>query len=632
MNLYNILALITIIIIIYSCSCYMNYKEGMTAQTQYNQQDKMLKYKEDYWKNRVFANVAEGSDESKFVKVPDFEDDDKSKLKDDSVGAFMKPSDVDKEVEKCKILDSTKNCAYLKGSNCGYCHSNKKFMYGNNAGPLTNTCPGGKASWVGPKDKRGVDWACQKMKDQETCKSVKNCGGSTGVASICAWCPSTQSGMVSEKNSTGGYIPKYKDDKCDFKGKFKDAKTKKLKETSLININDCAAFKQMYPCMGPNWATGPHTQACIQKKWNEAGCSGEPNARVARSGLNAPKISKWWNSHGHGAMLDNMKSMRIKQSSNEYETAKKYTKACSDIAINPCQDRFNERPFECDKQIYENSGCKKSGKLNPDSNEPWAIDLINPFFKYKKENNRNSGELRSLTNSVNDFKSKADYHTRNLKADYGKTIKYTLSCGGRVPKAPWKKPCWKDFTNMMIYITGVQLPRADELDLTNANNVLRDPKWTELKNSNILSDTNQFPRLYKGKIIRKLTYNLPDFPYWNFLTKIIPYLKKQNWSTGISWYADFIPEMIKVPGVIRVGTDRYAKKRGHLYKNGYDELWFSEHTIFHRIVSGYGFQTIKYKGITYTRLLQSRYKAKAGEYNMDYGFPFGQFFIASKSS
>ena len=29
MNLYNILALITIIIIIYSCSCFMNYKEGM---------------------------------------------------------------------------------------------------------------------------------------------------------------------------------------------------------------------------------------------------------------------------------------------------------------------------------------------------------------------------------------------------------------------------------------------------------------------------------------------------------------------------------------------------------------------------------------------------------------------------
>jgi len=630
MNLY-ILALV-ILVLGYSCSCLLKNKEGLDVKANFNDQDKMLKHQNKYWKNRVFSNVAEGSDESKFVKVPDFEDNNKSKLKKNTVGAFMKKSEVDKEVEKCKIIDSTQNCTYLKGTNCGYCHSNKKFMYGNNQGPLTNACPGGKASWVGPKDKRGVDWVCQKLKDQQTCKEVKNCGGSTGVASICAWCPSTQSGMVSKKNSKDGYIPKYDDDKCAFTGKFKDSKTKKMKETSLIHINDCAAFKQMYPCMGPNWATGPHTQACIQKKWNEAGCSGEPNARVARSGLNAPKISKWWNTHGHGAMLDNMKSVRIKQSSDDYDKAKMYTKACTDIDINPCQNRFKVRPGDCEKQIYKNSGCKKAGKLNPEINEPWSIDLINPFGKYLRKNNRTSGELTKLTNDVNNFKVKADYHTRNLKADYSKTIKYTLGCGGKVPKAPWKKPCWKDFTNTMIYMTGVRLPRADELDLTNANNILKDTNWNGLQSSNNLSDTNQFPRLYKGKIIRKLTYNLPDFPYWKFLTKIIPYMKKQSWSTGISWYADFIPEMIKIPGVIRVGTDRYAKKRGHLYKNGYDELWFSEHTNFHRIISGYGFHTIRHNGVSYTRLWQSRYKAKASEYGLDYGFPYWQVFIAAKSS
>ena len=153
-----------------------------------------------------------------------------------------------------------------------------------------------------------------------------------------------------------------------------------------------------------------------------------------------------------------------------------------------------------------------------------------------------------------------------------------------------------------------------------------------MKKTSVEADTNMYPRWYKDYIVRKNTYRLADFPYWNFLTKIIPYMKKQNWSTGISWYADFIPEMIKVPGVIRVGTDRYAKKRGHLYKNGHDELWFSEHSNFHRIVSGYGFHTIKYKGISYTRLWQSRYKAEAGKYNMDYGFPFWLFFIAAKSS
>ena len=44
-----------------------------TVEANFNDQDKMLKHQNKYWKNRVFSNVAEGSDESKFVKVPAFE-------------------------------------------------------------------------------------------------------------------------------------------------------------------------------------------------------------------------------------------------------------------------------------------------------------------------------------------------------------------------------------------------------------------------------------------------------------------------------------------------------------------------------------------------------------------------------
>ena len=123
-----------------------------------------------------------------------------------------------------------------------------------------------------------------------------------------------------------------------------------------------------------------------------------------------------------------------------------------------------------------------------------------------------------------------------------------------------------------------------------------------------------------------------DFPYWNFLTKIIPHMKNQSWSTGISWYADFIPEMIKVPGVIRVGTDKWARKTGHIYRNGWDELWFSQHTKFYRLTTMFGFPTISQGGITYVRLWQSRYKGKAGEYRMDNGFPYWDFYMAAKAS
>jgi len=51
MNLYNILALITIIIIIYSCSCYMNYKEGMTVQSQYKNKKELKTNK--FWKGSL---------------------------------------------------------------------------------------------------------------------------------------------------------------------------------------------------------------------------------------------------------------------------------------------------------------------------------------------------------------------------------------------------------------------------------------------------------------------------------------------------------------------------------------------------------------------------------------------------
>ena len=78
--------------------------------------------------------------------------------------------------------------------------------------------------------------------------------------------------------------------------------------------------------MGPNWNTGPHTQACIQKKWKEGGCSGSVDDRVSRSGLNLHTVKKRWNSKGHGAMLSNVKTFRANTSSREYEKAKIYTK------------------------------------------------------------------------------------------------------------------------------------------------------------------------------------------------------------------------------------------------------------------------------------------------------------------
>ena len=735
MKLY-ILAVIIILLI--SCSCFINYKEGLdNAKGQTASEESMLKYQNKYFKHRRFENVAKGTAETGTLKIPTYADkgDGKKLIKTDP-GAYLPDSKTDNHEEKCEIINSTRNCKYLKGTRCGYCHSNKTFMYGDEKGPKTNTCPkkDGKNAWVGPDDPRGVSWVCQKFKDQETCAKVKNCGGSTGEAAICGWCPSGQKGMVLKQDSKGGFYPKYKDDKCSFRGKLKTGQTKRVQvgwnnrneiqtgkklylykngqykgeftptrvrvyswgiytyvgwrvmtytssggrdrvgvwtggsytnhvmnrsnwipggngrwrwaptgwelrtnsdilfDTSLIHVKDCAQFKQMYPCMGPNWNTGPHTQACIQKKWKEGGCSGDVDDRVSRSGLNLHTVKKRWNSKGHGAMLSNVKTFRANTSSRDFEKAKVYTKACMGTNVPNCSTRWNKRPKACDTDMWRWSGCGTPGKMNPNSNEPWAIDLTNPYQQYKKEKNRSGHQWWKVWNKVWRTRWLSDHHTRNPKQDYGKTIKYTLACRGKVPPPPWKKPCWKDFSDMCRYCQGVRLDGTGEkMSFKNASSVFRSQSWTELKRTNNEADSNQFPRMLGDWVITKTTYKLPDFPYWNFTNKIIPYLKRHNGNTGIGWYRNFIRAMTKVPGVLYVGHLR-PPTPNRITRRGWDELWFSQHSPFHRLITRFKLPTIRYKGITYTRLWQSRYKAKQGQYGFEYGFPYWTFLRAAAAN
>jgi hypothetical protein len=739
MKLY-ILAVIIIILI--SCSCF-NYKEGLennSGQTQLrsSQEGGHMIEQNKYFKSRKYPNVAEGPAETGGVRIPTYKDKgDGSKLIQDNPGAHVGQSEQDKNIEKCKIINDTRNCKFLKGTNCGYCHSNKTFMYGDQNGPKANKCPkkDGENAWVGPKDPRGVAWVCQKFKDQETCSKVKNCGGSTGEAAICGWCPAAQKGFVVKQDTKGGWYPKYKDDVCDFKAKLKSGKKhlvqvnwnnrrkvlrsgrklylynqgeKKgeftptkirsyswgiyayvgwrvmvyfsksggnklgvwtgknytnhvmdksnwisggegrwkwaptgwelkteddiLFDTSLIHVNDCAQFKQLYPCMGPNWRTGPHTQACIQKKWEEGGCDGEVDDKVRKSGLNLHDVKKVWNSNSHGAMLSNVKTFRTNTSSSDFEKAKTYTKACMGTDVPNCSNRWNKRPKACDTDMWKWSGCGTTGKMNPNSNEPWAIELANPYQTHKKEKNKDgSHSWGKVWNKVWRTRWLSDHHTRNPKQDYGKTIKYTLACRGKVPPPPWKKPCWKDFSDMCRYCYGVSLPSADVLNFKNGPSQFRDKNLTELKRTDNKVDSNQFPRMLGDWNITKTTYKLPDFPYWNFTNRIIPALKKNGGNTGISWGRNFIREMTKVPGIIYVGHLK-PPTPNRMTKSGMDELWFSEHLPFYRMIKAYKLPTTRYKGVTYTRLYQSRYKGKQGEYGFEYGFPYWAFFQAAASN
>tara|TARA_B110000008_G_scaffold279288_1_gene325797 strand:+ start:1270 stop:3495 length:2226 start_codon:yes stop_codon:yes gene_type:complete len=741
MKLY-ILAVIIIILI--SCNCFLNYKEGMdnvAVQSKSLNEGEMLDSQSKYAKNREFENVAEGDAETALMKVPDYNDSNQSKMKKTDPGAYLPNSETDDKQKECEVINKTKNCKNLKGSRCGYCHSNKTFMYvaPGDKGPSADSCPkmeNGEKAFVGPDDPRGVSWVCQKFKEQEKCSKVKNCGGSTGEASICGWCPTAQKGMVLKQDSKGGYYPKYDDDTCNFEAMLNDGdktqrvqvgwknkklikKNKKLYlykngqykgdftptkvrsyswgiyaytgwrimvyfsrgggdkvgvwtgesytnhvmnksnwiagqnghfkwaptgwelrtdqpvkfKTSLINVKDCEQFKQLYPCMGPNWNTGPHTQACIQKKWDEGGCEGEVDDRVSKSGLNLHKVKQQWNSKGHGALLQNVKTFVVNTSSTDFDKAKIYTKACYGSNVSNCNSRWEKRPKSCDQDMWRWSGCATIGKMNPDSKEPWAIDFDNPYNKYDKNKNKDGNHSwGKVWNEVWRTRWLSDHHTRNPKQDYGKTIKYTLACRGKVPPAPWKKPCWKDFTDICRYCLGVTMPTANKLSFKNAHSDFRNQSKTELKRTNVEADSNMMPRMLGPDwLVTETSYKLADFPYWNFTNKIIPALKSSGGNTGVSWSRNFVREMTKVPGVLYVGHLR-PPTPNRLTKSNMDELWFSNSSPFYRLIKRFKLPTTRYKGTTYTRLYQSRYKAKQDEYGFEYGFPYWSFFQAAAAN
>ena len=83
----------------------------------------------------------------------------------------------------------------------------------------------------------------------------------------------------------------------------------------LIDPKDCERFKQMFPCVGPNMLTGPHTDACLQSLWKKSGCTGDLTTRVTDQ-----NDYKNWNSNSYGAAKNNMRESirKVAQSGTDY--------------------------------------------------------------------------------------------------------------------------------------------------------------------------------------------------------------------------------------------------------------------------------------------------------------------------
>ena len=178
--------------------------------SQLESEKKYLKTQDKYFDNRLFPQVVKGgTDDIKFLKL----NKEKTVLQEDVPSSKVKISDISDKIERCRIIDRTKNCANVTESGCGYCWETDKIIYGDANGPKTDVCT--KKGWIPPGPQTA--YYCQKKKDQELCNTMKDCGDATGERSICAWCPKTATGMPKKTSPDGkGWVPKYSDNVCVF--------------------------------------------------------------------------------------------------------------------------------------------------------------------------------------------------------------------------------------------------------------------------------------------------------------------------------------------------------------------------------------------------------------------------------
>jgi hypothetical protein len=509
--------LAVIIIFVISLSIITN-KEGLSNYKE----NKFLKEQDAYYDNRRFPSIIKGDKNS--TRFFDLKKKKKLVVKGNS--KYIKKNEIDKNEENCNIINGTENCDNISATNCGYCYSENKFMYGNNDGPLTNVC---RSGWIKP----GLDsgYFCKKMKEQKICEKVKSCGDSIGEASICGWCPATQKGYVKKNNGKGGWTTKYKDDKCNWKGSINNV------ETSLIDVKDCSKFRQMFPCMGPNWDTGPHNEKCLSKLWGKSGCTGNFREQIPKSGLNLSDELNKWNTNSFASVAANMKSYFKKTNSKVYEESNKYNLACFNKKIDPCQVNFNMRPTQCDYKLWKESGCLDKGSLNPIQpnisnkwdNLKWRYNKkhhSDGYSGHPSQNQNGNTIVKSIKDKFNRLKSELSqhklFHSKNPKK-HSVYRNLEKSCKGTTPDLPYSKQCWKDFTFKMIHI-GVRLPSAMWLKFSNSDSDFKNI----LKKTNSNQESNVRPLWYNDYILKKTTYELPDFPFWEF-DVVFNKIKNNNW-------------------------------------------------------------------------------------------------------
>jgi hypothetical protein len=568
------LGLMTLAVILVVMSISM--REGFDYSGRKDDQSVYLKTQDKYWNSRLFPQVIKGVDkESNFLAF------NKSKTKLDKISptSTTDKREIAKKIEKCRLINLTGECDEIEANSCGYCWDSDKILYGDATGPSADVCS--KKNWIPPGPRTG--YYCQKKKEQELCKTMKDCGDSTGEKTICAWCPLKEAGVPHKPGPEGGLVAKYDEDKCDWKaqlmddyGKCTDLKTKNPSQLDNNAWHDVDGAYYSCPRYAKNnnsgcksWGTGYSYQGLTGNKACCA-CGGGSKGIDFLDNLIRPKDCKrfgqlfpcvgpkmltgphsseclqslWgkagcsgdlsvrvtdaslyskWNVSSYGAVKDNMnKSIReAGLNSTNYSTAQSAYKKCFDKEVDSCEPRFRPRPQKCAQKIYDKSGCSAKGKLNPTSTAEWPNSYVNGDWKKGQEGAWTVDKYKS---EVRNSKINAQININNPRTNFDNTINTNMLCYGEMPTIPWDKPCWLDFKIIMTSIDNISTNSSNgQLSFNNGP--------SEFKNLLTTSSRGWWKNEHTwvgNKALTEDKYNGKYFPFWNFISTARDYWNK-NW-------------------------------------------------------------------------------------------------------
>lgn len=557
-------------------------------------QKKYLKYQDKYWtKRKIQPILKNGVDDTKFVKLSSNKDKlvnvkYNAKVKDLDIKKKIEHCNILNKTKKCAYITADSGCGYCfetdtisygdkngpaenvctkkgwappgpqaaflctKAKEQAICKDVKDCGDSVGEKAICGWCPLTGKGVV--KKKEGNGWI-PKYDDDGKCNWKKGMplGSKNATSKFMGWYPNKLRQGVPldagegdcDRDADCGKTPEGVQMKCGHDGRYMknvvDSKGNPLKPNQgwkdycydptkpkpgfdglLIEPKDCKRFKQMFPCVGRDMFTGPHSTACLDSLWNKSGCSGQLQSRVT----NQLDYNNW-QKNSYIDVLNNMKGFKDDALyGKNYASSKSSHQKCFGKPVNPCLTRFRPRPMDCNRKLYDSIGCSRSGRLNPENANKWPNGYVGKWWKnmqlwynnwYYKKN-------------VNYYKSQADYYKRFPKKNFNQAIHTNMLCYGKAPSIPWTKPCWADFSMIMLATEYIKKLPDGSLDFKgNGGGGFKAILPIQNQSSGW---TKEFGLSWKSTsssqyVLTRIMYEKKYFPFWNFVKT-----NKSVWGNG----------------------------------------------------------------------------------------------------